>query len=159
MPRARNWGKKRTNVTYTWKYLTVVQDLQRIKEKQPIAFSKAVQEDKIHFLELQRKRTGKGLGVLGGKTVKLQRVEKPYLLKQTLWNGIFPPPQIKMLKHNKCTVHLTSSMLCMQPNHLLAQNRLLSSNWFLGVALQQKRGCAFERVCVCLPQSTGTKTL
>lgn len=74
----------------------------------------AVGEDKKKFPGSAVAWAKWGLGGLGGKTVKLQGVEKPYLLKQTVWNGIFSP-QIKMLKHNKCTVHLTSSHATQSP--------------------------------------------
>lgn len=102
-----------------------------------------------------------GLGGLGGKTVKLQGVEKPYLLKQPVWNGIFFS-QIKMLKHNKCTVHLTSSHA---PHATQSPPCPAQSYYFYWAATgfcvlcssrsASKRLC----VCVCVHESTGTKKL
>lgn len=65
-----------------------------------------------------------GLGGLGGKAVKLQEVEKPYLLKHTVWNGIFSPlPSLKL----KCLSIINAlyiwllPRLPVQPNHLSAR--------------------------------------
>lgn len=102
-----------------------------------------------------------GLDGLGGKTVKLQRVEKPYLLKHTVWNGIFPS-QIKMLKHNKYTVHLTSSQApnCYPITFLPSTQSLflLNSNPVSGFCASIKvRMCVHAWACVC--DSVGTKKL
>lgn len=45
---------------------------------------KAVEEDKKILCGAEVTWAEWGLGGLGGKTVKLQRVEKPYLLKHTV---------------------------------------------------------------------------
>lgn len=106
-----------------------------------------------------------GLGGLGGKAVKLQWVEKPYLLKHTVWNGIFPTPlpQIKMLKHNKCTVHLTSSQapsatqspLCPTESLFLLSSKLRFL--FAACICELVHLCA--RACVCLRWRACTRPL
>lgn len=72
----------------------------------------------------------------GGKALFI----KAYSVK---WHFFPPLPQIKMLKHNKCTVHLTSSQAPSATQSPLCPTESL----FL---LSSKLGCCLARVCVKL---------
>lgn len=101
-----------------------------------------------------------GLGGLGGKTVKLQGVEKPYLLKQTVWNGIFSPLKLKCLSIINA---LYIWLLPMQPNHLPAQHKAIISTEQQLVSVScvsaEAHVCICMCACECVHESTGTKKL
>lgn len=148
MPRAKNWKKKdKCNLylkisNYSFKIFRELKRDSRLRSRRLCRRIK-------HISWSCRGKDRVGIGCSWRQNCEIAEGGKALFIKADTvkWHFFF---QIKMLKHNKCTVHLTSSMLRMQPNHLPAQNRLPSSNWFVGVVLQQKRGCAFERVCVCV---------
>lgn len=65
-----------------------------------------------------------------------------------------------MLKHNKCTVHLTFPM---QPNHLPAQHKAIISTEqqlvSVSCASAEAHVCICMCACECVHESTGTKKL